>query len=180
MPMSARTSIISTSVFMSTRTPFTRISPASGFNRPSSSFKVVDLPEPLAPSKSFVWPRYSVKLMSRRMTLSSNASDTQSNSTPGVASAADDEAVERLPVEVCIGPVQQREEEPCDEVVDGDHHYRRPHHRVGRRPPDALRAASGAQADMAADRRDHESNDERLQHAHPDVLHIQAFGHRRP
>ena len=62
----------------STRSPLTQIVPPSGFSRPRISFRIVDLPEPLAPRMILVWPGSSVKLTSCRTTLSSNASDTLS------------------------------------------------------------------------------------------------------
>ena len=47
------------------------------------SFRIVDLPEPLAPRITFVCPGSSVKLTSFNTTLSSNASDTLSTTTTG-------------------------------------------------------------------------------------------------
>jgi hypothetical protein len=67
----------------STRSPLTKISPSSGFSRPRISRRIVDFPAPLAPRKIFVCPVFSVKLISLRITFSSNASDTRSNTTIG-------------------------------------------------------------------------------------------------
>jgi hypothetical protein len=54
MPMPARTVIISSSVMLSTRSPLTEMVPESGFSRPRISLRIVDLPEPLAPSRILV------------------------------------------------------------------------------------------------------------------------------
>ncbi len=47
------------------------------------SRRIVDLPAPLAPRKILVCPVFRVKLMSRRITLSSKASLTWSKTTIG-------------------------------------------------------------------------------------------------
>ncbi len=47
------------------------------------SFRIVDLPEPLAPRMTFVCPGSSVKLTSFSTTLSSKASDTLSSTMTG-------------------------------------------------------------------------------------------------
>ena len=75
--------IISSSVSWSTRSPFTQITPASGLSRPVMIFRIVDLPEPLAPRMILVCPLISVKLTSFSTTLSSNASYTWSNMITG-------------------------------------------------------------------------------------------------
>ncbi len=49
---------------------------------PRMSFRIVDLPEPLAPRITFVCPGSSVKLTSFNTTLSSKASDTLSHRRP--------------------------------------------------------------------------------------------------
>ena len=46
------------------------------------------MPAPLAPRMILVWPLISVKLTSRRITLSSKASDTLSNTTMGAPVAS--------------------------------------------------------------------------------------------
>ena len=79
MPMSDRTFISSSSLIASTRLPLTMIVPPSGFNRPSMSLRIVDLPEPLPPRMTLVWPGSSSKLTSFRTTLSSKASETLSS-----------------------------------------------------------------------------------------------------
>src|SRR3954468_14570627 len=68
---------------LSTRSPLTKISPASGLSNPSISRRMVDLPAPLAPRNTLVWPVCSVKLTPRRITFSSNARLTLSNTTIG-------------------------------------------------------------------------------------------------
>ena len=73
---------------VSARSPFTQISPPSGLSSPRISFRMVDFPEPLAPRMILVCPRSSVKLTSRRMTVSSKASDTRSRTSTGGSSAA--------------------------------------------------------------------------------------------
>ena len=88
MPRSARTRIRSSSSIWSTRSPFTHTTPPSAFSRPRISFRIVDLPAPLAPRMILVWPLISVKLTSRRITLSSKASDTLSNTTMGAPVAS--------------------------------------------------------------------------------------------
>ena len=65
------------------RSPLTQIVPPSGFQRPRISFRIVDLPEPLAPRITFVCPGSSVKLTSFSTTLSSKASDTLSSTMTG-------------------------------------------------------------------------------------------------
>ena len=47
--------------------------PPSGFHKPRMIFRIVDLPEPLAPRITFVCPGMSVKLTSFNATLSSKA-----------------------------------------------------------------------------------------------------------
>jgi hypothetical protein len=69
---------------VSTRSPLTRISPASGRIRPSISFSATDFPAPLSPSRIAIVPVRTEKLTSRRMTWSSNAKETRSNSTASV------------------------------------------------------------------------------------------------
>ena len=76
MPTSARTAIISSSVSWSTRWPFTHTFPSSARSSPRMIFKVSDFPAPLAPRMILVCPASRVKLTSRRITLSSNASET--------------------------------------------------------------------------------------------------------
>ena len=83
MPRCARTRIISCSVIWSTRSPFTQTTPPSARSRPTMIFRIVDFPAPLAPRKIFVCPPISVKLTSFRITFSSKASDTWSNTTTG-------------------------------------------------------------------------------------------------
>jgi hypothetical protein len=85
MPIPARTGMNSASERPFTRTPFTRISPPSGRSRPSSSLRMVDFPEPLAPRMIFVCPAGSVKLISLSTTFSSKASDTRSSASTGSA-----------------------------------------------------------------------------------------------
>ena len=68
---------------LSTRSPFTKIWPASGFRSPRISRRIVDFPAPLAPRKIFVCPAFSVNETLRRISLSSNASDTPSNTMIG-------------------------------------------------------------------------------------------------
>jgi hypothetical protein len=57
--------------------------PASGLSRPTISFRIVDLPAPDAPRMIFVCPLIKVKLTPRRITFSSNARCTLSNTTIG-------------------------------------------------------------------------------------------------
>ncbi len=61
MPMWCRTPINCASFMVSTRCPSTQIVPESGFNRPSISFRIVDLPAPLAPRKILVCPARTSK-----------------------------------------------------------------------------------------------------------------------
>jgi len=68
------------------RLPSTRIAPESGCSSPSISFRTTDFPQPLAPSRIFISPRFTAKEMSRRTTLSSKASETWSNATIGTSS----------------------------------------------------------------------------------------------
>jgi hypothetical protein len=101
MPRSARTFISASSGMRSTRSPFTQMIPESGFSSPRISLRMVDLPAPLAPRMSLVRPVISVKLTSRRITLSSNASDTLSNTTigdpgPSASSSSADRVVAKL------------------------------------------------------------------------------------
>ncbi len=189
MPRSSRTFIISRSDLSSTRSPLTQITPASGLSRPTISLRMVDFPAPLAPRKIFVWPLMSVKLTSRRMTFSSNASDTWSNTTigdpgPSASSSSGERSVANG---ICSGTwywcggslygspdadrkgprrigrlVQQRNQQWRQEEVDGDHRDRRRDHGVGRGPSDPLRAAPRAQADVTPDGHDDEAERERL------------------
>jgi hypothetical protein len=50
--------------------------PESGLSSPRIRRRIVDFPAPLAPRKILVCPVFSVKLMLRRMTFSSKASET--------------------------------------------------------------------------------------------------------
>src|SRR5690348_16087604 len=135
---------------LSTRSPLTQMTPESGLSRPRISFRIVDLPAPLAPRMSLVRPVISVKLTSRRITLSSNASDTLSNTTigepgPSASSSAGDRLLANA---ICL--IQQRNQQPGHEEIDGNHRDRRGDDRVGGRPSDSLRAAARAQAHVAA------------------------------
>src|ERR1700722_11147547 len=85
MPTSARVAIISCSVNWSMRWPFTHTSPASAFSSPRRIFNEIDLPAPLAPRMILVCPDLSVKLTSLRITFSSKASETWSNTTTGAS-----------------------------------------------------------------------------------------------
>ena len=73
----------SSSFMLSTRSPFTKMCPPSGFSSPRISRRIVDLPAPLAPRKILVWPVFNVKDTFRRISLSSNASDTLSKTMIG-------------------------------------------------------------------------------------------------
>jgi hypothetical protein len=78
-----RVAINSASALVSTRWPLTQIAPLSGFRNPRINLRMVDLPDPLAPRISLVWPGSSSKLTSFSTTLSSKASDTRSIRTTG-------------------------------------------------------------------------------------------------
>ena len=62
--------------------------PESGFSRPSISFRMVDLPAPLAPRKILVCPARTENVTSLRITFSSNDRTTLSNSTTGACGSA--------------------------------------------------------------------------------------------
>ena len=68
MPMSERIFSRSGSDIVSTRWPFTVTSPASGRNRPRTSLRITDLPEPLGPSRTRIDPAGTVKLRSFKTT----------------------------------------------------------------------------------------------------------------
>src|SRR3954463_4691514 len=107
-------------------------------------FSVVDLPEPLAPRMIFVWPEISVKLMFLRITLSSKASCTWSNTTTGAPGSL------RISSTVCgvalsSMSVKQFDQHLCDEVIGGNPPHRSGDDRHCRRLADALRAAARPQ-----------------------------------
>ena len=87
--MSPRTFNISSSDMLSTRSPLTRMTPASGFSSPRMSFKATDFPDPLAPSRNSVLAGGTEKLTSRSTTLSSKASETFSKTIAGASESTD-------------------------------------------------------------------------------------------
>src|SRR5438874_10328015 len=141
----------------------------------------VDFPDPLAPRMIFVCPLMSVKLRSRRTTLSSKASCTRSNTTTGApTSASTCFAVRPLAVAFMSAGIDReyedlRDEEVCRDDCDGSGDDRQ-----RRRLADTLRAAARPQPDVTRDSHDDESEDERLDEPHPHVLHVQTLGDRRP
>src|SRR6184192_44888 len=174
MPRSLRTSISSASAIWSTRWPLTHTTPASAFNSPTMILSAVDFPDPLAPRMIFVCPLMSVKLRSRRTTLSSKASCTRSNTTTGApTSASTCFAVRPLAVAFMSAGIDReyedlRDEEVCRDDCDGSGDDRQ-----RRRLADTLRAAARPQPDVTRDSHDDESEDERLDEPHPHVLHVQ-------
>src|SRR5438093_1386660 len=121
----------------------------------------VDFPEPLAPRMIFVCPLMSVKLRSRRTTLSSKASCTRSNTTTGApTSASTCFAVRPLAVAFMSAGIDReyedlRDEEVCRDDCDGSGDDRQ-----RRRLADTLRAAARPQPDAS---HQHQSGQHRAQ-----------------
>src|SRR2546425_717040 len=179
IPRSLRTTISSSSVMMSTRSPLTQMMPLSGLRSPTINLRIVDFPAPLAPRKTFVWPLMSVKLTSRRITFSSNASDTRSKTTIGdPGPSASSSSVERSVAIVIL--VQQRNQQRGQEEIHRDHRDRCDDDGSRRRPADALSTAPGTQADVTANRYDHEAEHERLDQPLPRILKVQGVADGRP
>src|ERR1700722_13721899 len=179
MPMSDRTAIISCSASWSMRWPFTHTAPASALSSPRRIFSEIDLPAPLAPRMILVCPDLSVKLTSLRITFSSKASDTWSNTTTGASVSftawpAEGRGGDGSMVEL----VEQLDQHLADEEVDGDHRHRPGDDGHGRGAPDPLGPAARPEADMARDRHDHETKGEWLDDSHPDILHVQTLQDR--
>src|SRR2546430_12713712 len=161
MPRSLRIFISSGSALVSTRSPLTQTTPLSGLRSPTITLRIVDFPAPLAPRKIFVCPLISVKLTSRRITLSSNASDTRSKMTIGdPGPSASSSSGERSVATVML--IEQCNQQRSQKEVHRDHRHRRDDDGGGRRPAHALGAPRGAQADVTPDRHDHEAEHDRL------------------
>ena len=128
------------------------------------------LPAPLAPRKILVWPGETEKVTFFRITLSSKARLTLSNTTTGACGLGqfdgDTEFVQALVRHQNRIEISNRVTKKSTAMT----HDRGCDHRVGGRAADALGAAARAQAHVAADRHDHEAEEERLDQAHPDVL----------
>ena len=136
---------------LSTRSPLTKMYPPSGFNSPRISRRIVDFPAPLAPRKIFVWPVFSVKLISSRITFSSNASVTLSKTTIGPPGPrASSRSAERGSRSIGHQYIST-DEQLGDEKIHHEDRDRAGHHGVGRRTADALGAARRPQPDVAAD-----------------------------
>ena len=144
------------------------------------SFRIVDLPEPLAPRITFVCPGSSVKLTSFNTTLSSKASDTLSTTTTGwscvsgLANVAVPEVSYAHPTYSNVISNLRHEE------VHRDHCNRRGHDGVGRGPTDALGTALGAKSHMTANGHDDISKAERLDNPHPRIVEVQPVDDRGP
>src|SRR3954453_6886949 len=113
--------------------PLTKMWPPSGFSSPSVSRRIVDLPAPLAPRKILVCPVCSVKLTSRRITFSSKARLTMSNTTIGPPKAsASSSSAERVGSALATS-VNQHDQNLGDHEIHGDHRHRaRDHGELGR------------------------------------------------
>ena len=141
---------------------------------------MVDFPAPLAPRMIFVWPGSSVKLTSRRMTLSSKASDTLSKTIGRPVRSGP--SFELLRVANRVGRhqynsvISTRVTKKSTAITATDAATTA---LVVARPtpcvPPVVR-----KPDVTADRDDHEAEEERLDQPHPRILQVERLGHRRP
>src|SRR5687768_4863961 len=91
------------------------MAPESGLIRPRIILSRTDFPAPLGPSSIIVWPRARTKLTLRSTTLSSNASETVSKATAGVADVTEGRLfAPSSACAVCVGI----EIDPFDGVAD--------------------------------------------------------------
>ena len=125
MPRSARTRIISSSLIWSTRSPFTQIAPASGLQQPEDELQDRRLPGAAGAEDDLRVARSSVKLTSRRITFSSNASDTWSKTTIGPPGAMASSSSAGRGCVLDRHQYMQRDQQLRDEEVDRDHRDRR-------------------------------------------------------
>src|SRR5437016_6636932 len=137
----------------------------------------VDFPDPLAPRMIFVCPLMSVKLRSRRTTLSSKASCTRSNTTTGApTSASTCFAVRPLAVAFMSAGIDREYEDLRDEEVCSDHCDGTGEDRQRRRLAATPRAAASPRPAVTRDSHDDEAHYERLDAPHPELLHVQSLG----
>src|SRR5579859_96250 len=130
--------------------------PASGFSSPRQSLRIVLLPEPAIPSRTLVSPRFSSKETWSSTVSSSKLKETSSKIialwiVSGVSSKS--------------GMLGQGEEELCEHGVRGQDQHGRSDHRLRGCATDALRAALGIHAVVAAHRGDDEAKNQRLDQA---------------
>src|SRR5439155_20660335 len=76
--------------------------------------------------------------------------------------------------------IEKNDEDLGHHEIHGDHRHRTGDDRQLGGVADALRAAGGAQPDVAADRHDREAEEDRLDDAHPDVLHVESLHDAAP
>src|SRR5579863_5875479 len=153
--------------------PSTRISPASGFSRPSMSFNSTDLPEPVTPSRITVPPAATLNDTSPSTRFSSKLRDTLRSS---IATGA-------LPSTICHLPYLGKSnpnQELGDEKVEHQDEDRGHHHRLGRRAAHALGAAARMQAAVATHQSDNEGEADGLDEPLSDVLVSERLVGRAP
>src|SRR5438105_8266861 len=135
--------------------PKTQIRPASGFRRPSASFRIVLLPEPATPKSALVSPRARRKEIPSSTTLRSNASSTSSKTTaspePGCP-AEDLDSRGRTGVDILMKSApQENHQEPGDKYVDSDDQNHRGYDCFRSCASHALRSAFGRQPVITPD-----------------------------
>src|SRR5262245_6263124 len=143
-------------------------------------FRMVALPDPLAPRMIFLWPAPRSKLTSFNTTLSSKASCTWSKATTGWSPFFGGRRAFIAAVASCSISINQRNHHSRDEEIHRDDADRSDDNGLRRRNADSLGASDRPQPDVAGDADDDEAQDERLHQAHPDILHVERLPDRRP
>src|SRR5882724_6757961 len=159
-----------------TSLPNTVMRPESGRKRPSASFRIVLLPAPATPKRAFVSPKGSWKETPRRTALSSKERCTSSNT---MAETEDRSAQSGMSgsggVDMRSLVRQDRNQKLGHKEVRHQNKHRSGHHRLCCGAAHALRAAACSHAVVAADGRNDEAEQSRLQQAHEYVLQHQHF-----
>src|SRR5208337_4128535 len=165
-----------------TSLPSTVMRPESGGNNPSASFRIVLLPAPATPNRALVSPNGSWNETPRRTSLSPNARCTSSNTIAepdGRSVTAAPQSVGKVGADIGLPVVlferQHGNQQLGDKEISDQDQHGRGHYRLRRRPAHALRSATRGHAVIAADGRNDETEQNRLEQPHDNILKHQRF-----
>src|SRR4051812_16494464 len=154
-----------------TSSPNTVMRPASGLSNPSTSLRIVLLPDPATPNSAFVSPTGSLNEIPRRTSVSSKASETSSNSTEkSVCSLPSGVDESRGKGGETIGSLVRKyvHQELRGEEVHHDNQHRRRDHGLCRRAPHTLRSPTRRHSIKTSYGRNDETEKQGLQESHED------------
>src|SRR5579859_4012090 len=143
-----------------TSSPSIRIEPLSGVSRPSMHFSVTDLPLPEPPM------------------ITTDSAEATSSDTPSSTFLGPKDLCRSISWIFGWGMGSLLEEQGGDDVIEDQDQDRGRDHRIGGRLADALGAALGMIAVIAAENGDHQAEHGGLDQARRDILGLQRIPHR--